>query len=465
MSTFCTVARYSSFRITFANLLEIIMSIAKKWLFMLLLMASQSTLAQTTPSICPTLNANTPLSLNQALSYALCQNPDTQQQWVQILSQQAALSSANANLYPTLSLQGSASSSHNQQTQNSIGLQARASYVLFDFGQRQAYKNQANALLQQAQWNQQSVVADVSHQVISAYFTVLQSQGQISVSEQNIQANQKSLDTAQARFKTGIATPLEVLQAKSALAQTRLALVKAQSDYATQRGRLALLMGLIPTELGELESINFAVLNTPLNQSELTQLLQQAAQNRPEIKAAQANLQAAQQALIATKTTYKPTISMSAATGWQQSEGDGNQNSSIGLTIDMPFDIGGGIQAKIKQSEAQQSQQQIAIARSTQKIYQEVWQAFYQLQAAQQSIEASNDGVASSQQAAQVALARYEVGLSTMLDVLNAQSQEAIAKQQAANAQYDHLIARNNLNYSLGQAIVSPTATQGYSQP
>jgi outer membrane protein TolC len=51
-----------------------------------------------------------------------------------------------------------------------------------------------------------------------------------------------------------------------------------------------------------------------------------------------------------------------------------------------------------------------------------------------------------------------------MLDVLNAQSQEANSRQQVAKAQYDALIARNNLNFSLGQTLVTPIA-QGYVQP
>ena len=102
--------------------------------------------------------------------------------------------------------------------------------------------------------------------------------------------------------------------------------------------------------------------------------------------------------------------------------------------------------------------------RNLQQIYQEVWQAFYQLQAAIETVTASNEGLSSSAQAAKVALARYELGLSTMLDVLNAQSQEASSRQQVAKAQYDALIARNNLNFSLGQTLVTPTA-QGYVQP
>lgn len=440
------------------------MSVSKKCFLTLWLIGCPLVYAENINSSCPTLNKNTPLSLNQAISYSLCRNPDTQQQWAQIQSQEAAVTIAQSNLYPTLSLQGSASSSHNQQTQNSLGLQARASYVLFDFGQRQANKTQALALLQQAQWNQQSTLADLSHQVVSAYLTVLQTQGQIEVSQQNLQANQKSLDSAEARFKVGTATPLDVLQAKSALAQTRLTLVKAKSDYAAQRGRLALLIGLIPTELAELQAIDFESIPATITQDDLTQLLQQAAQQRPEIKAAKANLQATEQALISAKTTLKPTISLSAATGWQQTEGSNNQNSSIGLSIDMPFDIGGGIQAKIKQSEAQKTQQEISMQRNLQQIYQEVWQAFYQLQAAIETVTASNEGLSSSAQAAKVALARYELGLSTMLDVLNAQSQEASSRQQVAKAQYDALIARNNLNYSLGQNLVTPTA-QGYVQP
>ena len=426
-------------------------------LFAGLLGLTQMSFAATASPLCPTISRQQPLTLSQAISYALCQNPDSQQQWLQIANQQAALDLSKASNYPTLSLQGSVNSSYSQsQSQDSLGVQARLSYLLFDFGQRQAQQAQANFLLQQAQWHKDSTLAELSYQVTAAYLSVLKAQGQIQASQKSLSASQKSLASSEARFKVGTGTPLEVLQAKSALAQARLNLVKAHSEYANQQSQLALLLGIMPTELGELVAVNLSVLNSDINENELQQWLIQAAQQRPEVKAAQANIQAAEQAIIAAKTANKPSVSLSAATGWQQSDGNESNSRSVGLSVDIPFDIGGGTRARIRQSEIQKAQQQLSLENNKQQIYQQVWQAFYQLQAALETVSASQEGLASSDSAAHMALARYEVGLSTILDVLNAQSQAASTQQQLLAAQFDALAARNRLSYALGQQLALP---------
>ncbi|HQV23627.1 MAG TPA: TolC family protein, partial [Agitococcus sp.] len=225
------------------------MSVSKfSWAFVI---ASMYHVLANAASICPTLSSS--LNVDQAVNYALCHNPDTQQQWQQLRYQQAAVTISQANNYPTLSLQGSSNYSHSAgQNNNSLGLQARLSYVLFDFGQRAAQQQQANALLQQAQWNKDSQIAELSTQVIQAYLNVLKAQSQIQVYQDSIKTNQQSLTRAEARFNTGVGTPLDVLQAKSALAQAQLSLVKAHSEVASQRGLLAQLLGVIPTQLPSL---------------------------------------------------------------------------------------------------------------------------------------------------------------------------------------------------------------------
>lgn len=426
------------------------MSVSKfSWAFVI---ASMYHVLANAASICPTLSSS--LNVDQAVNYALCHNPDTQQQWQQLRYQQAAVTISQANNYPTLSLQGSSNYSHSAgQNNNSLGLQARLSYILFDFGQRAAQQQQANALLQQAQWNKDSQIAELSTQVIQAYLNVLKAQSQIQVYQDSIKTNQQSLTRAEARFNTGVGTPLDVLQAKSALAQAQLSLVKAHSEVASQRGLLAQLLGVIPTQLPSLITIKTPENTALFSEAELESWLKTAISQRSEIKATKANLQAAEQAIISAKTALKPTVSVSANSNWQQNDSQATNSYGLGISVDVPFDLSGATQAKIQQSEIQKQQQETALQRSEQQIYSQVWQAFYQLQAALQTVDAAQQGIDSSQKAAQMASARYQVGLSTLLDVLTAQNQFTSQQQQLVAAQYDALIARNQLNYVLGQPI------------
>ena len=134
------------------------------------------------------------LSLDAAISYGLCQNPNTQEVWAQLTAQQQALKIANDSRYPNLSVQGSATSSRSDgNSNNSLGAQARLSYVLFDFGQRDAEQGQAQALITSAQFNVDTTVATLSRDIVNAYLAVLKAQGQIEAAQQTLLATTKSV--------------------------------------------------------------------------------------------------------------------------------------------------------------------------------------------------------------------------------------------------------------------------------
>lgn len=394
------------------------------------------------------------LSLDAAISYGLCQNPSTQEVWAQLNAQQQALIIAKDGRYPSLSVQGSASSSRSDDnSSNSVSAQARLSYVLFDFGQRDAEQGQAQALLTSAQFNIDSTVATLSRDIVNAYLAVLKAQGQIEAAKQTLLATAKSTSSAEARYKVGTGTPLDVLQAKAADAQARLTQVQANSQLATSRGQLALAMGLKPTLLPSIAAIKNIPSDLPFATNDVESLLKQAVANRAEIKVAQASVTAAEQAILSAQSANKPTVSVSASTGLSESSGERQTSGSVGLTIDVPFDLGGGKQARIRQSEAQKVAKLAALSRSQQSIEQQAWQAFYGAQAAQETIKAAQESLESSDKAAKVAIGRYDAGVGTMLEVLNAQSQLANSHQQWVAARYDWLVARTQLAYALGEKI------------
>ncbi len=407
-------------------------------------------------SSCAAVLPSQNLSLNAAISYGLCQNPDTQEVWAQLAAQQAAVTVAKDSQYPSVSMQGSASSSRSEgNSSNTVGLQARLSYVLFDFGQRDAEQGQAQALLASAQFNTDTTIATLSRDIVNAYLAVLKAQGQIDAAQQTVTSTAKSMASAEARYNVGTGTPLDVLQAKAAYAQARLTQVQANSQLATARGQLAFSMGLKPTLLPSIAQINITPTELPFANSDIEQLLTQAVANRPEVKVAQASVNAAEQLVLSAKAANKPTVSLSASTGVQDNSGNSQSSGSVGLTVDVPFDFGGGKQARVRQSEAQKAAKTAALNRSQQVIEQQAWQAFYGAQAALATVNAAQESLDSSDKAAKVAIGRYDAGIGTMLDVLNAQSQLANSNQQSVGARYDWLVARTQLAYALGQSFTT----------
>lgn len=406
-------------------------------------------------SPCPPLAADQRLTLSAAINYGLCQNPDTRSVWAQLTAQQAAVAVSEDANKPSVALQASTNRSFSDGDQSSsTALQARLSYLLFDFGQRQAEQQQARALAEAAQWSVDSTTASLSRDIIMAYVMVLKAQAQIDAVAQALIAASNSLSSAEARYKAGTATPLDVLQAKAAEAQARLATVQARSLLATRRGELAQIMGLKPTLLPELASVASTPLELPFQVDTLAQMLVQAVNARAETRVARANVSAAEQSILSAKAANKASISLSASTGVQQSDDDRQSTGSLGLTLAVPLDVGGGQKARIRQSEALKAVKEAALVKSQQTIEQQVWQAFYAAQAAIETVRAAQDSLDSSERASQVALGRYQAGVGAMLEVLTAQSQFAASQQQLAAARYDWLTARMQLAYALGQQLL-----------
>lgn len=405
---------------------------------------------------CQTVLTENTLTLSAAISYGLCQNPDTQSVWAQLLAQQAAVAVSEDSNKPSVSLQASANSNINDSGDhsNSAALQARLSYLLFDFGQRLAEQKQARALAEAAQFLVDVTTMTVTRDIVAAYVAVLKAQAQIDASAQNLRAANQSLTSAEARYKVGTGTPLDVLQAKAAAAQAQLSSVQAQSQLAARRGELALAMGLKPTLLPAVSPMQNLPLTLPVKADELEQLLTQAVQNRAEVKIAQANVNAAEQSILSAKSANKPSLSLSASTGLQQTQDERQTSGSVGVTLDVPLDFGGGQKARIRQSEAQKTAKIAALTKSQQSVEQQAWQAFYAAQAAIETVNAAQNGLDSADKASQVASGRYQAGVGTMLEVLTAQSQRASSEQQLVAARYDWLTARMQLAYALGQPLL-----------
>ncbi|PTQ88161.1 TolC family protein [Agitococcus lubricus] len=428
-------------------------------LSMMILVTHQANAAQDCQAV-----LTSPLSLESAVNYGLCHHPQSQHVWAQLAVQKAGLAISQDSNKPALSLQASTANTWQAgDSQSSMSLQAQLNYLLFDFGERKASQQQARYLLDAAQLMLDTTIQSLSKDIVTAYLAVLKVQAQIDAKQRAVTAAQQTYRDAEARYQVGSGTPLEVVQAKAALAQTQLVLIQTQSQLANSRGALALAIGLSPPKLPALSPITNLYTPNSLTEQQLSQWLQQS-QQHSDIRIEQANLEAAKQAVLTARSANKPSVSLSANSGWQDRDGSAQDSTGLALNLTVPLDIGGAKQARIQQALAKQQAQEASLLASQQQVEQTVWQAFYELQAAVATIHAAQESVASSDKALKVALARYQMGLSTMLDVLNAQSVLANSQLQQVNAQYDGLTARVALSYRLGESL-QPTIQQFSTEP
>lgn len=403
-----------------------------------------------------------PLTLTVALDFALCRAPQTQSAWAQAKAQAAALDVARAARRPQLS--ATVGASQERSGGRNTG-QQRASlqlaYTLFDFGQREARIDQADALFSAAQANTDATVATVWLNTSKAYFDTAKAGAQIDAAKIAENAARTNLAAAERRLAVGSATPLDVLQARAQLSQASLDRTKGESQLAVARGNLALAMGLSPTRLPALAALPTGMVASPLPAGQLDGLLATALNSRPEVRQSLSNLKAAEAAVRSARAAGKPTLSV-AATASSSRVGapyDTVNGGNIGVSLNIPFDLDGSTAAGLRSAEALAEAREADLQRTRQTVENDAWQAYYSLRSALDTSEAAEDVAANARKAYEAALARYQAGVSSLLDVLTAQTARANAEQQLIAARYDWYAARAALAYALGGALPADPTT------
>lgn len=393
-----------------------------------------------------------PLTLVAAIDFALCHNPQTRSAWANIRSNEAGVAAIQALYLPSASASLSASRNHvGGDASNSHGAQLQLALTLFDFGQRDARLEQAQALLGAAQSSAEQTVSEIWLQTINAYLNQAKATGQWEAAQVAETAARASREAAEARLQVGSVAPLDALQAQSAEALAALNRVKASSQIDSARADLAQALGLRPDKVPALAAVPATTETLALDETAVAGLLQQAGQQRNDVQAARASLRAAEASLNNARLGTQPTLSLSASAGLNRPlESDRRFSNSVGLNLSIPFDLNGANRAQIAQAEAQRESRAAELARSQQSAESDAWRAWSSLRAAQQSVRYADVAARSAIRAAEVALGRYRAGVGPILDVLTAQSNEASARQQQIAARHDVLAARASLAYALG---------------
>ena len=405
---------------------------------------------------CPTL-PSTALTLSDVVNTTLCGNPQTREVWANARAQAAAVGMAQSAWLPTLDGSIAASRSNNRGgalaapvTSNQRNYGLSLSWLIYDFGGREASLENARQLLVAANASQDATVQALFLAAVQAYYQLQATQAASDAALEAETAAQESFNAAEARYKAGAATPADKLQAQTAWSQATLNRIKADGDFKNAKGILANTMGLSAATPLQLV-IQTAVPALGQFEAEVAQLIDEAVQHRPDLRAAQAQTLAAQAAVEIARAGGRPKISL----GINGSETRANglpdaRSSALGVTVDLPLFSGFSTTYKVRAAEAQA---EATVAQSEQlklKVALDVWNGYQALTTATQTVRSSADLLASAEQSQRMALGRYKAGMGNILDVLNAQSALASARQQRVQSLYSWNIARASLAQAMG---------------
>ncbi|MCK9283962.1 MAG: TolC family protein [Rhodocyclaceae bacterium] len=410
--------------------------------------ATESTVAPFTP--CRAVADTAPLTLAQTVDTALCANPQTREAWANARAQ-AALSGVAASAYlPTLNATATAGRSHSNGSADQHSLGASLSWLLFDFGGRAATLENARQLLLAANATRDATVQAVFLAAVEAWYQVHSARAALDAAEASEKAAEQSFRAADARYAAGRATPADKLQAQTAWSQARLSRIAAAGALKTAQGALAATLG---RDAHRPLALAASAQPTPPTDFErdVDALVSEARRRRPDLIAAAAQAEAARAGVDAARAAYLPELTLGLASNAAHTDRQPDiRSSTVGVTLSMPLFAGFATRYRVRSAEAQAEARQAQRERLALQVAQDVWNAYQGLVTSTQSARSSADLLASAEASEKVARGRYQAGVGNILELLNAQSALAAARQQRVQTLYNWNVARVALAQAMG---------------
>ena len=300
-------------------------------------------------------------------------------------------------------------------------LAASTNFELDFWGRFARASEAARANLFGAQYARDTVQLSLAGAITQAYFALRSLDAQLAVLENAIRVRRESLDIAQARLDAGLASELDVHQARGALYDALVQKRDAVRNRALVEHQLGSLTGKLDLKLaaGEL----FALPLTPLPPPGLPSAL---LERRPDIRQAEENLVVANAQIGVARAAMFPAITLTGLAGGQSAElGDlltsGAKIWTVGFGLALPLFDAGRRAARVDQARARREQAVAGYQRAVETGFREVADALVNVEQSGESEAELKQRLDAARAALELSTLRYEKGYSPYLEVLDAQ--------------------------------------------
>ncbi len=313
-----------------------------------------------------------------------------------------------------------------------------ASWELDLWGRVRRQVEVAGAQQQQDIENRNDALVSLEAEVARTYLQLRGAQGVARTVETQIAVAQQMLELTHSQQRNGMAPQMDVENARAQLSLLRAQLPQYQSQTRQAMNALAVLLGKMPGALdGELHHDQAL---PPLPASVAVGVPSTLARRRPDIRSAEAQLHAATAGIGVAVAQLFPSLTLTGQFGVRNTDASYLDNwsshfYSVGPGLSIPLFQGGRLVASVKLARARQASAALGYRQTVLTALQEVENALVSYRADQQQVAGLQESVAAWQNAFSLASASYRQGLSTFIEVLDAQRQLAQSRQQLASAQ------------------------------
>ena len=312
----------------------------------------------------------------------------------------------------------------------------------------------ADLLSQEA--NRRAVVLTLVSSVARAYVELRELDRRLEISKRTLKTRQESLKLAQVRFKGGATSELDLRQAESEVAATKVFIPGIERQIAQKENQLSVLLGRNPGEIPRGRTVDELSLHTAIPGDLPSALLQ----NRPDIVKAEQNLISANARIGVAKAAYFPRFSLTGLFGYASTDlGDFIQRSSrrwnFGPDFVAPIFNAGKIDSDVEAARARERAALASYERSILVAMGEVEDSLIGLQKRGEVKKETEKQVSVLKRYLDLAQLRYNGGQSSYLEVLDAQRNLFSADLKLAEVQSYQALSVIELYRAMGGSWVT----------
>jgi outer membrane protein len=403
--------------------------------------------------------ASQSLTLQEAEKIALQNHPQVQAATYLASAAKAQVTEARSDYYPHAygSVTGAIAENNSRVTAGALNNPiifnrfadgVTVGQLVTDFGRTHELVKSANLHARAQEENVTTSRADILLQVDAAYINALKAQAVLQVAEETVKDRRLVSDQVTEMEKNKLKSGLDVSFANVDLAQAQLLLVQAQNDLQASYAELSAALGF-----ADQKSYQLADQPTPpAPPSDLSPLIAEAMRNRPEIISQQLDLGSAQSYATAERDLWFPAISAVGTAGLTpyHDAALAPRYAAAGFNVNIPIFNGRQFNALHAEATAEANARQQFLRDLQDVVVRDVRKAWLNSMSGYQRLTLTQQLLDEANQALDLAQQRYRLGLSSIIELSQAQLNATQAQISQASAKYDYAAEMAALNFQVG---------------
>jgi outer membrane protein TolC len=328
----------------------------------------------------------------------------------------------------------------------------KATQLLYDFGKTSSSVGAAQEGLRSREAGSLRVGNRAALEFVSLYFDLLEAEELLKVAQNEVTRYEAHLKDAEARRKAGVVTRNEVLQAEVTLADSRQRFLTAENTRAIRASRIN---SMLLRPLGSPVTVS-EIVGTALSTISLEDAWAVAEKDNPDIRDLDARIRAKKASIDSVRAEYLPAFYVTGGYEYSQNQYQIHEsNWSVIAGVNINLAAGGSTGARIGMARGELASLSFTREKVADMVRLDVQAALLDLESSHRKVDVAITAVAQAEENLRLQRLRYQEGVGTSTEVLDAVTLMTVAETNAWKANYGVKRAEAALLYAMGRDLVA----------